>query len=115
MKIHPKGNPTIRSTVLPPPLERGGGGIETIELRQHFSGWGQKKLFFSRSCIFHGYFLFNLAPREPQLATKMAPALLGLAGALDCNTIMDSLKKKIIFSVISQCVLRTSLTITDDR
>ena len=38
--------------------------------------------FFSRSCIFHGYFLFNLAPRGPQLATKMAPAFLGLAGTL---------------------------------
>ena len=72
MKIHPK--------------ETQPSGLQysllLFQLRQHFSGWGQKKLFFSRRCIFHGYFLFNLAPRGPQLATKMAPAFLWLAGAL---------------------------------
>ena len=47
------------------------------------AGGGRKKYLFSRSCIFHGYFLFNLAPRGPQLATKLAPAFLGLAGALN--------------------------------
>ena len=94
MKIHPKGNPTIRSTVLPPPLP-----IETT-----FQQVGAEFFFFSRSCIFHGYFLFNLAPRGPQLATKMAPAFLGLAGALHCDQgILDSMSRGQISLVRGHC------------
>ena len=63
---------TTKSTVLPPPLP-----IETT-----FQWVGAEKIIFPFCCIFHGYFLVNLAPRGPQLATKMAPAFLGLAGAL---------------------------------
>ena len=53
------------------------------------AGGGTTNYFFSRSCIFHGYFLFNLAPRGPQLATKMAPAFLGLAGPLSMILILE--------------------------
>ena len=45
-------------------------------------GGGRTNFFFLGAAFFHGYFLFNLAPRGAQLATKMAPAFLGLAGAL---------------------------------
>ena len=66
MKIHPKGKPTIRSRVLPPPLP-----IETT-----FQRVGAEKNYFFLGAAFF------MAPRGPQLATKMAPAFLGLAGAL---------------------------------